>query len=803
MKITWGWVREFLRTDLTPPEAADRLINGGVEVASVERLAPDIADVVVGEVETVERDLGEHRGHHLRLVRVSTGRERFAVVCGAPNCTPGVRAAFAPPGATLPGGRRVEAARIRGVLSQGMLCSERELGLGEEHERGLLLLAPDAPLGGDLLAHLGLDDWVLEIEITPNRADCLSVVGIGRELAALTGAKLQYPDVAVAEGGAEVAALARVRIEDPALCPRYAARVISGVRVGPSPPGLAARLRAVGLRPISNVVDVTNYVLWEMGHPLHAFDYDTVGEHTIVVRRARAGERVTTLDGQDRPLADGMLVIADPGRAIAVAGVMGGASTEVTDTTTRVLLESAYFQPASIRRTSRDLGLQTDAAYRFERGADIEGLRESLDRAAQMIADVAGGVVARGVVDAYPAPRSRPRVRLRLERVRRVIGASPPAEGIARILEGLGLPGRRAGDALEVEVPAFRRDIAIEDDLVEEVIRVWGYDKIPSTPPGGVLTPARRPAALAQAEAVRRALVAAGLSEVVTYSFEDPADEAALGRDSGRPELLRLLNPLSQEASILRPDLLPGLLRVVAANVRRQQPNVRVFEVGKRYARRAGAPAESRWLGLALTGARAAPAWYATREAVDVYDAKGLAEHVLAVLGLREPGTEPGAPARPDLEPGRWGRLVADGREVAVFGEVALAVREAFGIPAPVFVAAIPLDEVAELPLEPPRFVPLPRHPAVQRDIALVIPRTLPAAEVEGVIRAEGGPLLRAVALFDLYRGPGVEPDARSLAWRLTFRSDDRTLTDAEVSEMHARVIEAVRRRFGVEVRGT
>jgi phenylalanyl-tRNA synthetase beta chain len=803
MKLSWRWILEFLQTDLTPQQAADRLVNGGVEVGSVERLAPGVEGVVVGEVEAVERDLGEYRGHHLRLVRVSTGRERFSVLCGAPNCVAGVRAAFAPPGATLPGGRRIEVATIRGVRSQGMLCSEKELGIGEEHEGGILLVGEAAPLGADLLAHLGLDDWVLEVEITPNRPDCLSIVGVARELAALTGGEFPYPTIAVTEGEGDAHALARVRIDDPDLCPRYAARVITGVRVGPSPAWMAARLRAVGLRPISNVVDVTNYVLWERGHPLHAFDYDTVADHTIVVRRARRGERLTTLDGQDRALGESMLVIADPERAIGIGGVMGGANTEVTGATTRVLLEAAYFKPGSIRRTSRDLGLKTDAAYRFERGADIEGLRDAIDRAAQLIAEVAGGVVARGVIDVYPAPRRRPVVRLRMSRIQRVIGASPPVEEVARILEGLGLLVRREPDALQVEVPAFRRDIAIEEDLVEEVIRVWGYDRIPSTLPGGTLIPARRPRTLEQAVATRRALVAAGLDEVLTYAFEDPAREAALGLASSDDGLLRLLNPLSQDASALKSDLMPALLRVIATNVRRQQPNVRVFEIGKHYARVRGEPAESRWLALALTGARASPAWYAPREPADVFDAKGLAEHVLAVLGLRNAAVDADPGAHPYFEPGRWGRLVVGGTAVAAFGEIALPAREVFDIPAPVFGATIPLDVVAAIAVEPPRFVALPRQPSVQRDVAFVIPQSLPAAEVEQVIRSAGGALLRSVTLFDLYAGEGVGPGTRSLAWRLTFRADDRTLTDAEVNDAYARVIDDVRRRFGVEVRGT
>src|SRR5262245_30894766 len=361
MKISYGWVKEFVELSLSAEDPADRLLNAGIEVASVTPVAPrDLRGVVVGEIEAIERELGESHGHRLVLCRVSTGREHFSVVCGAPNTVVGVRAAFAPPGAMLPGGadgpaRRIGSAKIRGTESQGMLCSERELGLGAEHEAGVLALEPDAPLGGDLVAHLGLDDSVLEIEITPNRPDCLSVVGIARELAALTGAAFHPPAAAVKESGEPASRLAHVRIDAPELCARFTARVIGDVRVGPSPAWLATRLRAVGLRPISNVVDVTNYVLWELGHPLHAFDYATVRDATIVVRRAARGERFTTLDGQERVLEESMLVIADPARAIGLAGVMGGANTEVVGTTTRVLLESAWFDPASIRRTSRAL----------------------------------------------------------------------------------------------------------------------------------------------------------------------------------------------------------------------------------------------------------------------------------------------------------------------------------------------------------------------------------------------------------------------------------------------------------------
>src|SRR2546425_1072190 len=603
MKIPSRWIGESVELGLDAAQAADRLINAGIEIASVTPLAPDFRGVVAGEIEAVERELGESRDHRLVLCRVSTGRDRYAVVCGAPNTKVGARAAFAPPGAVLPGGRRIGTAKIHGVESQGMLCSEQELGIGEEHDAGILLLDGARP-GTDLIAALGLDDHVLEVEITPNRPDCLSVMGIARELSALTGARFRPPAVALKESGDAARSLARVRIEAPDLCHRFTARVVSGVTVGPSPGWLRARLRAVGLRPISNVVDATNYVLWELGQPLHAYDYDRVADGTIVVRRARAGERFTTLDGQERTLDGSMLLIADPRQAIGLAGVMGGANTEVTAGTRRVLLESAWFAPASIRRTSRALGLRTDAAYRFERGADVEALVTASARAAGLIATLAGGAIA---LVTYP--------------------------------------------------PNLR-----------------------------------------QSQTVRRALVGAGLAEVIAYSFSDPTRAALFGQPSdGAP--VELLNPLTQDASRLRSHPLEGVLGAVATNVRRQQPDVRVFEVGKTYGRGGGGDTgtiEPRWVAIALTGARGEPGWSGGQERADVYDAKGLAEHVLEALGVRASTGEAGALG--GFEPDCHGTLVTEsGAVLAEFGEVAATLRESLGIPTPVFAAAVSIVADAEV----------------------------------------------------------------------------------------------------------
>ncbi len=809
MKISYRWIKEYVETGLPARELADRLTNAGIAVEAVMPVVEGLSRVVVGVIEEIEKDLGPTpAGHVNRLCRVALPDRKYSVICGAPNAVPGLRTAFAPPGATLPAAGEVKAARIRGIVSEGMLCSERDLGIGDDH-RGILELPADAPLGADLGTYLGLDDVILEIEITPNRPDALSVVGVAREVAALTGAPFRFPHVAVKEGDDEAATLASVEIQAPDLCSRFCARLISGLTVRPSPPWLAQRLRAVGLRPINNLVDVTNYVMWELGQPLHAFDFETLALHQIVVRRAQPGERLKTLDGQERALGADMAMVCDAERPVAVGGVMGGAETEVTERTTTVLLEAAYWDPGSIRRTSRALGLLTDAAYRFERGADIDAPPEALGRAAQLMADLGGGRVARGVIDAYPAPRPRPRLTLRPARVERLIGVSPPREEVVRILQALGFAVDDSAPDLQIVVPSFRRDVAQEDDLVEEIIRIWGFDKIPLTlARGGEILPVRRPATLRVSRAASQALNAAGLFECITYAFVDPDRLRIMGWDDPA-RLITLQNPLSRERSVLRPSLTPGLLEVLATNIHRQTADAQVFEVGHVFGPHreedGDRPAhEELWLGLALTGSRQPRAWFAPRERVDVYDAKGLAEAALAAAGAATAETAPWAPAeRPRyIEDGRGARLTVDGRAVGWFGEVARPVREAFDLPAPVFIAELSLTALMTLPVATPRYVPLPRFPAVLRDLAIVVPSGVTAGEVEAAIRGMKLPLLTRLTLFDVYTGGQVAKGGRSLAWSLTFQAEDRTLTDKEVNDLHARIVKEVARRFKAEVRG-
>jgi len=809
MKISYRWLREFVETDLPPREIADRLINAGIEVASVTPVAEGLSGVVVGQIDAIERDLDETSPGHLnKLCRVRLPDRALSIVCGAPNAVAGLKTAVAAPGATLPGGRSVKTARIRGVTSEGMLCSEKELGLSEDH-RGILELPQDAPLGADLRAYLGLDDWVLEIEITPNRPDALSVVGIAREIAALTGAPLRTPRTAVAEGREEIRQLAAVRIEAPDLCPRFCARLITGLTVRPSPPWLVQRLRAVGLRAINNLVDVTNYVMWEVGQPLHAFDFDTVAQHTIVVRRARPNERLTTLDGQHRALGPDMAMVCDVERALGVGGVMGGAESEVTECTTAVLLEAAYWDPAGIRRTSRALGLATDAAYRFERGGDIDGLGDALARAASLMGELGGGTVARGMLDVYPQPRTRSPLRLRLARVERVVGACPPRDDVIRILRGLGFAVDDAGPDLAVSVPSFRRDILQEDDLVEEVARIWGYDKIPLTlESASVLSPVTEPLGVRLARAVRAQLNAAGLAEAVTYAFTDPDRLAAMGWNDPA-ELIALLNPLSRERSVLRPSMIPGLLEALVTNASHQITDARIFEIGHVFlphrAEDGDRPAhEELWLGIALTGQREPRSWDRGHAPVDVYDAKGAAERALAAAGIAHADAAPWSHGEEPryLEAGRSARLVVGDRVVGSYGEVAQAIRRIHDLAAPVLVAELSLSALLELPVPALRYRPLPRYPAVERDLALLVPAEVTAGEIEAAVREMRLPLLSRFVLFDVYAGDQVRPGWRSLAWSLTFQAPDRTLRDAEVNVEFTQLVQRLGERFKVEVRG-
>lgn len=776
MRVPLSWLRELVPVEASPEDLAERLSLGGLAVEEVLRTGAGIDGVVVGEVVSV-RDHPD--ADNLVLVVVDTGSGRRDIVCGARNFSAGDRVPVAAPGAKLPGGTEIGRRTVRGQTSDGMLCSARELELSDDHS-GILVLAADAPLGADVRTALGLDDVVLHLDVTPNRPDALSIVGVAREVAALYGLPLAVPEPSVPETGPDVSTLAAVRIEDPRGCARYLARVVTGVRVGPSPWWMRRRLFACGMRPISNVVDVTNYVLLERGHPLHAFDLARLAGRQIVVRRPRRGEVVTTLDGVRRALDRTDVVICDAERPVAVAGVMGGADSEVGDDSTDLLLESAWFDPIRVLRTARRLGLRTEASVRFERGADPEAVPTAAARAAALFAEVCGGTVARGAVDVHPRPAKRRRITLRTARANAFLGTDATAEQMSGWLSALGCSVQAGRGSLRVEPPTFRPDLLAEEDLFEEIARLYGYGRVPAT-----LPPVRQVGGLTRSQSVRRlarrALLGAGLSEATTLSLVTPALADRLGVPPGHSlrSAIRLANPVSEEEAVLRPSLVWGLLLAAQRNAARGASSIALFEIGATFVPREGdAPAEPLEAAWVLAG-EMPQGWSSAGRPYDFFDSKGIAEALLRAIGVTNIETSPGIAEPAGMHPGRAATLAAGETPVGHVAELHPRTAAALDLPGRVALGALDLGAAIAAAREfLPR--PLPRFPAVLRDLAVIVPEDTPAAEVERRIRSSGGDLLESFRLFDLYRGEPIPPGCKSLAFSLTIRHPERTLTDAD-----------------------
>jgi phenylalanyl-tRNA synthetase beta chain len=803
MRISYKWLSEYV--DLPPvEELARRLTAVGLEVEAVERTGANLGGVIAARIVASERHPNAEK---LSVTRVDAGGgEPLQVVCGAKNYQVGDVVPLATVGASLPGGQKIERAKLRGVESSGMLCSAKELGIDADAS-GLLLLPREVAPGTPIAKALDLEDALLEVNVTPNRPDALSHLGIAREVAAFANRELRPPRPRLAEGGGPAADAVRVRIEAPERCHRYAARVIEGVKIGPSPSWLARRLESCGVRSISNVVDATNLVLLELGHPLHAFDLDRVAGHEIVVRTARPGERITTLDGKERALDPEDLLIGDRDRGSALAGVMGGGDSEISDGTSRVLLESAWFAPAGVRRTSKRHGLKTEASYRFERGADPGMVIPALDRCAALIAELAGGTVRAGVVDANPRPFRPLEVLLRWARPAEVLGLPVSREDARAILGGLGFRELSADDdAARFEVPSFRQDVSIEEDLIEEIVRTRGYDAIPETLPRLASdTPALPQEAVAIARA-RDALEAAGFGEAVNFSFVAPQDLAALGRAAGAPaDGIPLRNAISAELSVMRTSLVPSLLKNLALNLRQRVEDVRLYEIARSFhAQRARGdePALERLqVAGVLAGRRGALGWSEPAEKVDFNDAKGAVERVLDALGVA--GTSWVAKPAPWLHPRYAGEVrSADGAVLGAAGELHPRAAAAFELPRGVLAFELDLAALLERARLVPRYREIPRFPAVLRDLAVVVDGAVQAGQVIAAVRAE--PLLEEATLFDVYAGAPIAAGKKSLALALRYRAPDRTLTDAEVDAAHARIVERLRHDAAIraELRG-
>ncbi|THF64222.1 phenylalanine--tRNA ligase subunit beta [Pseudothauera rhizosphaerae] len=791
MQFSEKWLRSLVNPPLDSEALGHLLTMSGLEVEEAEPVAPPFTSVVVARIVEAEKHPNADK---LRVCKVDAGGEPLQIVCGAPNAAAGLLVPCALVGAVLPGGFAIKAAKLRGVESFGMLCSARELGLSEDHG-GLLELPADLKIGEDIRSALGLDDIRFTIKLTPNRADCLSLAGVAREVAALTGEPLALPVVEAVPPTLD--ARRPIVLDAPQACPRYCGRVIRGVDAkAPTPEWMKQRLQASGVRAISALVDVTNYVMLELGQPLHAFD-NTQLSGAIHVRYPRAGEQVLLLNEQTvTPSAD-TLLIADEALALALAGIMGGEDSGITLDTSEVFLESAFFAPDAIAGRARGYGFSSDASHRFERGVDFDLARQAMERATRLILDICGGEA--GPVEEAVSPQhlpARPAVRLRPARVRLVLGIAIGDDAIVALLERVHLAVRREGGDLLVTPPSFRFDIGIEEDLIEEVARLHGYDNIPAVAPQGALTMLGRSEDRRTAWDVRRLVAARDYQEVVNFSFVDEAWE----RDfCANADVIRLANPIASQMSVMRSSLIPGLAANVATNRNRQQDRVRVFEIGRCFERKAdGEPVAGFHQPLRVAALAAGPAlreqWGAPARNVDFYDIKGDLDALFAPAVL---GFEP--VSHPALHPGRAATVLFQGRRIGIVGELHPVWVQRYDLgPAPV-VFEVELDAALESGL--PAYREISRMPAVFRDLALVVGQEVGAARVLDVLREAAPAIVREIGLFDVYHGRGIEPEKKSLAFRVLMQDTQRTLEDAEVEQAVEALVRHAEATLGARLR--
>ena len=802
MKLSIKWLKDYVALPDSVDELARRLTMAGLEIEGISRPGDGLKGVVVAQILASEKHPNADK---LSVTKIDDGSGTpLQVVCGAKNYKVGDKVPLATVGAELPGGMKIGKAKMRDVESFGMLCSSKELGLTED-SAGLLILDGELKVGTPIAQALGLDDVIFEVNVTPNRSDALSHLGIAREVATLLGVPLQRPEARLTESATDASSKIQIRIEDAERCWRYAARVIEGVAVKPSPKWMQERLKAAGVRAINNLVDVTNYVMLEYGQPLHAFDLDRIGGAQIVVRTAKAGEKLKTLDDKERTLHAEDLLICDAQSPLVLAGVMGGASSEVTPQTTRVLLECATFQPTTVRRSSKRHALHTESSHRFERGTDVSVVPEVLDRAAALIVEVGGGTVLKGRVDAYPTKKDARQVTLRTARVGEVLGVAVPAAECAKVLSSLGFV-KRSGDDVSAtwEVPLARVDVSIEEDLIEEIARIRGFDAIPAALPRGLnaLEP-ERPWVTAERR-IRAALAGEGLDEVVNYSFVSPAELAAFQAEKGA---IAVSNPLSVEQSTMRTTLFASLVPNVTRSARFQATGVRFYEIARSYVPHEkggenGKPValETLQVAGALWGVRdGVRSWTGKDAPIDFYDARAVVEAVLQSLHITGATFEP--LDSPWYHPRAAATVKVGGRVLGTLGELHPRAQKRLDAPTGIFLFQLEVEALLAEAKLVPQATPLSRFPSVLRDLAVVVPSELPADKVRAVILDVGQPLVDEVRVFDVYAGHQVGEGKKNLAFALRYRAADRTLTDAEVTEAHQKIVATVTERLGGALR--
>lgn len=800
MRVPLKWLSEYVDVALDPRELAERLTMAGVEVGEVISAGGDWDGIVVARVVEVAKHPNADR---LKLATVEFAGERHTVVCGAPNVAAGQKVAFAATGARLIDGHTgkpmvLKPAVIRGVESAGMVCSEKELGLSEEHE-GILVLAEDAPVGAPLSAALG--DIIFDVDVTPNRPDLLSMVGVAREVAALTDGVVREPSIEYAAKGKPIKGRVKIKIEDPDLCARYVGALIEGVKIGQSPAWMQERLTAAGLRPVNNIVDITNYVMLELGQPLHAFDFKRLRGGAIIVRRARADEKLVLLDGSKQDLAPDMLVIADAEEAVALAGVMGGIDSEIGEDTTTVLLESANFSGPNIRRTAGALKVRTDASLRFEKGLSVAMPPIAAQRAVKLIVELCGGKAAAGIIDVHPGETKDVRITLTQQRLHTLLGVELPTSQVRQVLSRLGFSCRWVPpDRFVVRVPYWRTDVRIADDVIEEIARTTGYDALPTTRLRGEFPEARPEPRRELRSRVADILAAAGMQEVITYSLtnlEELAKVVAPEELAISPPL-RVANPMSSEQEYARTSLRDSLLRTLSANLRHREPFVALFETSRVYLPRPDdLPQEVEMVAGAISGQSVDRWGEPGGEPAGFFEAKSYVELLLRRLAVSARYEETTDFA---LLPGRTAAVVVDGTRVGVVGQVHPRVAAQFDIEARVAMFELDLDALLPYVTRVRHYRPFAPYPSLEEDIAVIVDADVPHDRVKSAI--EQSPLVREARLFDVYVGPQVAAGKKSLAFSVSFQAEDHTLTDEEVRKQRERIVARLRQELGAELRG-
>jgi len=821
LRVSLNWLRDFVDIEITPEELAERLALAGLPVEGIEYPGKEIEKVFTGKIVKIDPHPNADK---LVICQVVLGEgDPLTIVTGAPNVEENQIIALAVERARLPGGFTIKKTKLRGVESRGMLCSWQELGVDSkfipaEQAHGIMVLPPDTPLGVDLKPLVGLDDVILEVEVTPNRGDCLSMLGIAREVAAILNQPLRYNPPEVTELAQDIAGMAQVDILNPGLCHRYVARLFTNVKIAPSPLWMQARLRASGVRPISNIVDITNYVMMEMGQPLHAFDYDKLKDRHIIVRTAREEEVLVSLDGVTRQLTPDMLIITDPSGPVAVAGIMGGLDTEITQETVNILLEAAYFNPVTIRRTSKALGLRSEASLRFEKSIDKEGCLAAANRSAQLLQQIGAGEIIRGVIDNYPVPREAEKILLRPARVNFVLGTDLTKEDIASVLNRLHFEVGETGEDLVVGAPSYRSDVSTEIDLIEEVARLHGYNQIRGTLPSGVTSVGILSRERVFEDQVKETLTGCGLTEVVTFSFAHPdvGDLFNLPAESPQRKMVKIKNPLSEEYGFMRTWLLPALVDILRRNFSRRVTSGTIFEMGRVFFPRPEGeqsfssgeelaqgrdrlPEERSMLAAAGMG-EIPGGWNGKGTRIDYYFFKGVLEALLGRLNIDNISFVP-EEEHPTFHPGRTARVLAGGVELGILGEMHPDILERLELPQRVVGFELDSARVLECAREIKDYSPLPRFPSVQRDIAVLAPKDISAQKLVETIKKAGGELLRSVYLFDAYEGEQVKKGYRSLAFALKFLAGDRTLTVEEINSIMEKMDEKLMREAGAEIR--